>query len=244
MNTLSNEIKEFYDTKVPAEYGSDYERQRWFKNPVAEAGFYMTKSTVERVLSGKSFSSCFELGPGAGTWTKSICEKNPEVELTLLDISEKMLEMSKSSLAGKCSDVSFIRSDFLEFTPSNTYDFFFSSRAIEYVEDKPAAAQKISDLLSSGGSGAVITKYPRYWAAKLRGKNVPNIHQHQITPADFSKYLKQSGLTVTGVRPVILTFPFFNSSLLNKSLHALLGGLPLCFINKPFCESYVIEFTK
>ncbi len=240
---MKNEaIADFYN-QIDQKFGSDYEKERWFRNPVTQSHFRMTTSALTDALKDISFKKCLEVGPGAGTWTKLLLLKEPNAQFTLLDISEKMLSMAKDNV-GMRENVAYVTSDFLKYTEEDSNDLFFSSRAIEYFDDQGAAVLKIPSLMSGGGEGIIITKNPRYWAYKLLGRRIPEMHRTQISAARLKALLTESGLHVTSVRPATVTVPFFKSARLNDVAFKLLRTSWIPFIHSIFAESYLIRFHK
>ena len=71
-----------------------------------------------------------------------------------------MLVQARDGLVDQ-ANVTFVESNLLAFESSQTFDFFFSSRAIEYMSDKRVAIGKIASLLLPGAQGAIITKMPK-----------------------------------------------------------------------------------
>lgn len=245
MNTLRPEdMKEHYNVKVPQKSGDQYEYDRWFKSPEMRSGYEMTRKFIARVLKDVTFSSCFELGPGAGTWTTMLCAHSPSAHIDALDISSQMLKMAKEKTHDSCSEIAFIEDDFLTYEPTREYELFFSSRVIEYMVDKQRMAAQVSRLLSSEGTGILITKHPRYWVDRLRGKDIPEIHKHQVSPKVLAGLFKDAGLEVVSVYPVVLTFPLFHSATLHNLLYSLLGSMRWNFLHPLFCESYGIIVRK
>ncbi len=102
----------------------------------------------------------FELGPGPGTWTKELLTIAPQATYHLVDISEEMLKQAKGNLKG-FPNITFTQSDILDFVPQQQYDFFFSSRIIEYVPDKDRAIKIIASALKPGAYGYLVTKTPQ-----------------------------------------------------------------------------------
>jgi ubiquinone/menaquinone biosynthesis C-methylase UbiE len=232
----------FYNN-IQQKFGTDYETERWFRTPITRSHFKMAHDAIMHALGRVTFTSCIELGPGAGTWTKVLLEKKPSATFTLLDISETMLGIAQQTLHD-AKNVEFVVSDFLAYTPTRTYDLFFSSRALEYILDKQAAMKQIHTLLSKDGQGILITKNPRYWAYKLLGRKIPELHRNQITPKALVLLLEQAGFRVTSLRPATVTVPFFKSATLNTIAFFFLKHTWLPVIHRIFAESYIVHFVK
>jgi ubiquinone/menaquinone biosynthesis C-methylase UbiE len=234
-------IAGFYNN-IEEKFGNDYEEKRWFRSPVTISHFKMATKAISRSLRGVSYERCFELGPGAGTWTKLLLTHEPKASYTLLDISETMLNMAKEALEG-CRSVSFIVHDFLTYQPTDTYDLFFSSRALEYILDKEAAVKKMYTLLRPQGHAVVITKNPRYFAYTLLGRTIPEMHRNQITPHALAQLMRDAGFEVHAIRPATVTVPFCKSAFLNDIAFFFLKSTwsPL---HRILAESYIIHAER
>ncbi|GEM_PF-152024 len=241
----TTEVKKFYNVEMPKKFGADYEFNRWFKTPALEAAYKMTRLAIERhaLSGGKIKQNVFELGPGAGTWSRLLLERKFAKHLDMLDISFQMLSIAKENLK-EYENVSFTESDFLDFYTAKHYDFFFSSRVIEYIPDKKKVVSKISEILSPGGSGFVITKTPKYFTNKLLGRKVSEMHGGQVSPKELRSIFEKSGFSEIKIYPVTMSFPLLRSPVLNTFLYKIFGRAPLNRASEFFSESYGIQFTK
>jgi len=240
----SNNFGEIYNCKV-RQSGGQYEQQRWFKNPVVRAGYEMTAWSIKRHLSGSDlqFKHCLEVGPGPGTWTKLLLNKNPEADYDLVDISSEMLNLAKQNI-GDIPNVKYFLNDFMEFSSGKKYDLFFSSRAIEYFKDKEGAINKIYSLMQPDSSGLIITKTPHYLRAKVSGRKIRDIHLGQIKPSEMRTILMQTGFRNVEIYPATATLPLLRSSYLNKLVFSVFRNFKLNFISQFFSESYIVKFKK
>jgi len=241
MNT--KEVKQAYDHTVKHAFGGEYEYHRWHKSPILRAGFAMTKKTIEQLTDSLRINRAFELGPGAGTWSKLLLGRHQGMRLDAVDISTEMLNLARQNLK-HYEGVTLTEADFLTYQPTSSYDFFFSIRALEYFVDKEPVIQKISSLLASGGRGLIITKIPRYARSALRGRVVSELHQYQIAPRELGALLQKAGCADIAVYPAVLNVPVIVSPLMSRVLYALLGHMRLNMVNAFFAESYAITFTK
>jgi ubiquinone/menaquinone biosynthesis C-methylase UbiE len=236
-------VASFYND-IQQKFGDDYESGRWFRSPVTRSHFKMATTAISEVVSECHFTKCLELGPGAGTWTKLLRTFAPSASYTLLDISDTMLSIAEKNLSADSKNIEFVTSDFLAYETERTYDFFFSSRAIEYIVDKKTAVEKMYALLESEGEGVVITKNPRYWGDRLLGRKTPDLHKNQIAPSALTELLVEAGFTVELLRPVTMTVPFFKCAWLNDIAFALLHRSWFPILNSIFMESYIVHFKK
>lgn len=236
-------VRSLYNTKVPGVFSSEYEYHRWFETPMKHAGYVMTRTIIERYALHEPYASVLELGPGAGTWTKLCLERYPDAEYHLVDISKEMLFLAQEATK-TAAHITYTEADFLKFIPEYTVDFFFSSRAIEYIPDRQKTIETIVSLLSSGGRGFIITKMPHYLRGRLLGKRASSFHSGQISPRVLKKLLRAAGCTDIRMYPVTVNFPFWNSVRLSTFLFRLCSRVPLNLLSACVCESYCVMFRK
>ncbi len=239
----NKQVGKYYNNKIKKDYNNRYEQERWFSSDIRQAGYKMTLATIKKHLSNIRFTHCLELGPGHGTWTTVLMQTNPKARFDLVDISSQMIKLAQAKIGDK-GNIRYFVKDFLEFDPRTHYDFFFSSRAIEYIEPKEKVIKKIADLLVSDSYGFIITKTPHYFRSRLRGRSIPTFHQGQIKPRDLVKFLKKYNCRVLGVYPVTFNFPLLRSARLNMFLYKFFSRLRLNFLSYQFCESYCVKFRK
>lgn len=242
---ISPDPKSFYNHTMPDKVGEDYEHARWHANPILSSQYRMMVDVLRRAVTPTMLSAqhVLEIGPGPGTWTAFLLEANPHAAYELVDISREMLGRASKNLAHR-QKVSFVESDLLALEPSQLFDFFFSSRAIEYMPDKRAAVQKIASLLVSDARGVIITKMPKPFFDRVRGRAVSPLHGAQIAPRVLARLLRENGFVVEKVRVATATVPLIGSALLNRFAYAFLKHIPLFFPLTLFAESYLITFRK
>jgi SAM-dependent methyltransferase len=242
---MTTDPRAFYNDRMPEKQGEDYEHARWHANPLLEAQFQMMTSTLSTLAVPyvQSATSVLEVGPGPGTWTKLLMTANPKAHYTLLDISREMLSRARNALA-QVPNVTYIEDDLTAHRPSGQYDFFFSSRAIEYMPDKERAVAVIEELLARGGYGVVVTKMPKGLLYAIRGRKVPEFHTGQISPTRLAALLRKAGLQVESIRIATATVPGLGSPYLNRAAHTILSRIPLVPLMNLFAESYAIRFRK
>lgn len=237
--------KSFYNETMPRKTGGDYEHARWRTNRILAAQYGMMTDLLHRLVEPKiqQATSILEVGPGPGTWTELLLAANDQASYTLVDISREMLAQAQEKLGGR-TNVSLIESDLISFEASQQYEYFFSSRAIEYMSDKRKVCEKISHLLAPGASGAIITKMPKPIFDRLRGRSVSSLHGAQIAPQALVRLLAGTGLVVEGVHIATATMPLIGSASLNELVYWSLKRLSLFFPLSLFAESYIVTFRK
>ena len=237
--------KKFYDDEMGDKLGDDYETARWKSSPLYAAQYAMTADALKtHVLPAlRAARTILEVGPGPGTWTKLLLKANPVAQYTLVDISKKMLVQARDGLVDQ-ANVTFVESNLLAFESPQTFDFFFSSRAIEYMSDKRATVEKIASLLVPGGRGALITKMPKPFFDRVRGRASRTLHSAQITPSVLARLMRKEGLIVEKIRIATATTPLIGRAAFNELVYRLLKHFPPFFPFTIFAESYLITFRK
>jgi len=239
----NNDVKEYYSGVVSGRYNSDYEKKRWSENSILKADFEMTRRSIKHALLNHSFDSCLEVGPGPGTWTKVLYDNNPKATYQLIDISEAMKDEFLKSFDKKTENITYDLSDFIVYNFTKEYDFFFSSRALEYFDNKQKFVDKVFLALSDGGCGCIISKNPMYSASK---KEIRDFHAGQISATELKKILTSQGFKSVTCRPAIIRLPIISRWFggLSNFLHMISMKLPLQIFPKRIIESYIITFKK
>jgi len=236
----TEQVKEYYNKKL--KNLDSYEQKRWFANDIQKAGHEMTLASIEKHALNDKFTSCLELGPGHGTWTEELLRVNPDANYILLDISSEMLDSVKKRFENK-NNIKYVEGDFLKFETENRYEYFFSSRAIEYIPETKKVIEKIVNSLKDEGSGFIITKTPKYLRARLLGRKVAEFHSGQIDPNKLAKEFKRQNCKAE-LFPVTMSFPVLKSPKLNLFLYKIFSNFKLNFVSQFFSESYCIKFKK
>lgn len=93
-----------------------------------------------------------DLGAGTGILSEYILKKFPKANITLIDISEKMLEVSKLRLKDY-SNIKYISADYLTYDFNEKYDIIISSLSIHHLYDneKLELFRKCYSLLNPNG---------------------------------------------------------------------------------------------
>ncbi|OGZ13043.1 MAG: hypothetical protein A3C93_04585 [Candidatus Lloydbacteria bacterium RIFCSPHIGHO2_02_FULL_54_17] len=242
----NDDIRAFYDRTMPEKLGDDYEHARWFADPLRKAGYDLTKGAIERHVTGDDSLEpvrILELGPGAGTWTKLLLARFPDAYFDLLDISEEMLARAKAALGAK-EHIRYITSDVMQWTPEGKYDYFFSSRVLEYIDDKKGFCVKVFSALEPGGRGFLITKMPHYERERFLGRKTSQFHGGQIAPGALCDELRAAGFIDIDAYPVTTSIPLLHFAWLNLLFGKLFARFTLGPIGMFFAESYCVLFRK
>ena len=246
----NNDVRKFYDSQISEKFDNEYEFRRWHKDPQDRSDYFTIHESIARRIIGVKFADYFELGPGPGTWTTLFYRANPNAAFTLVDISKEMSNQYSLEMR-TLPNVEYIVSDLLDFKESKKIDLFFSSRALEYIEDKKAAIKKISELMRPGAQGYIITKNPER-GLKRRVDSRP-LHQGQISFKELKQLLSENGFSHIEAYPSVVRMP---AGRLFPSWARTLFGEMLYrhYANKKFSESmswlsritesYIVTFVK
>jgi tRNA (cmo5U34)-methyltransferase len=76
-----------------------------------------------------------DLGAGTGLFSAFVLKKYPDAQLTLLDVSDKMLDVARDRFAGN-GNVRYVAADYCTSGISGTFDLIISALSIHHLEDK------------------------------------------------------------------------------------------------------------
>lgn len=128
----------------------DYDRQRKQLIPCFD-DFYGTALSL--VNSRNPSPAIVDLGAGTGLFSEMVLRKYPNAELTLIDLSERMLEQARRRFANR-PNVRFLVADYAEYEFAESYDFVISSLSIHHLAHpaKRKLFRTIHRLLKPGGA--------------------------------------------------------------------------------------------
>lgn len=152
---------------------------------------------LQKLLSGKTFKHCLELGCGTGKnteWLLTICD-----QITAIDLSQGMLEIARNKI--KSDSVVFVEADIIKdwtFAKASTYDLITFSLMLEHIEDLHAVFEKLSKVTAVGSQVYIGELHPfkQYAGSKARfetetGTHVLTCFNHHVT--DFIHAANASG---------------------------------------------------
>ena len=152
--------------------------------------------SLQKILQGKSFKHCLEIGCGTGkntAWLLTICD-----QITAIDLSKGMLDIAKNKI--QSDKVNFIEVDITnDWTFANqTYDLVSFSLMLEHIEDLDAVFQKLAKVSDTGTHVYIGELHPfkQYAGSKARfetetGTQVVTCFNHHVT--DFIQAANDSG---------------------------------------------------
>ena len=152
--------------------------------------------SLQKILQGKSFKHCLEIGCGTGkntAWLLTICD-----QITAIDLSKGMLDIAKNKI--QSDKVNFIEADITnDWTfAKDTYDLVTFSLMLEHIEDLDAVFQKLAKVSDTGTRVYIGELHPfkQYAGSKARfetetGTQVVTCFNHHVT--DFIQAANASG---------------------------------------------------
>lgn len=205
----------------------EYSTQQWFEPSLRSPYLYgITRRRLGEALAKACRERVLEIGTGPGTWTRVIASQS--AQMTAVDISQEMLSRAHDFV--QPYDVRFIHSDVLQLNLAERFDCVVSLRAIEYVVDRAALAEKLSRLVDDEGSLIIVTKTSfslwrgRRWLSSLphflaRRRNLSSVdspqegedngtmYMRRFWPHQLKRLLSEVGFDQFTVRPVIVGLP-------------------------------------
>jgi len=152
--------------------------------------------SLQKILQGKSFKHCLEVGCGTGkntAWLLTICD-----QITAIDLSKGMLDIAKNKI--QSAKVNFSEVDITKdwSFAKDTYDLVTFSLMLEHIEDLDAVFQKLAKVIDTGTRVYIGELHPfkQYAGSKARfetetGTQVVTCFNHHVT--DFIQAANASG---------------------------------------------------
>lgn len=152
---LETKIQEFKESQIDRYiHGySQREAQRLRDQATSVAEFLHFDSIWEEG------SSVLEIGCGVGAQTRIIAKRNPQVQFTSIDISEKSLQMARRTIAKEEIDnVDFRLQDVrsLRIKKRDQYDHLFICFFLEHIPNPLEILKQVRGLVKEGGTITVI----------------------------------------------------------------------------------------
>jgi tRNA (cmo5U34)-methyltransferase len=112
--------------------------------------FYGT--AVSLADAGAPQPRMLDLGAGTGLLASMLMRKHPEARLTLIDLSDKMLEVAKERFRGQ-PGIEYVCRDYTTYVDEGAYDLIVSSLSIHHLSDegKQAVYRNAYASLKPGG---------------------------------------------------------------------------------------------
>lgn len=144
MTSDYSQVKEKFD-----DYARQYDAQSRMLIPCFNDFYSIAVSLAD---TDKQNPSILDVGAGTGLLSSMVLQKIPGARLTLIDISEKMLEGARERLKDRAG-VIYIVDDYSRYRFDKTYDIVLSSLSIHHLADeqKKQLFQTIYSILNPGG---------------------------------------------------------------------------------------------
>ncbi|MFS0868535.1 class I SAM-dependent methyltransferase [Paenibacillus xylanilyticus] len=127
----------------------DYDMQRKQLIPCFNDFYGMALDLME---CSKDNPRILDLGAGTGLLSGMVLQKYPNARITLMDISEKMLEMARRRFADT-DQVQYVVGDYTKHAFTSSYDMIISSLSIHHLThaDKKNVFGTVYKMLKPGG---------------------------------------------------------------------------------------------
>jgi len=206
---MENNVKKQFDQAAPS-----YDDKHGKLIPCYE-DFYGAAVTWADVTNDSPY--ILDLGAGTGRLTGMLLDKYPGAHVTLIDLSEDMLQKARERFAGN-SKLEYIAADYLNYEYDRSYCMVVSSLSIHHLthEDKQALFRKIRSLLKPGGvfvnadqaagsSPAFVAEFKRLWleavtATDLKPEDIEASQKRRLldidaTLTDQLQWLRDAGFS-------------------------------------------------
>lgn len=107
---------------------------------------------LSMIHAATSNPTVLDVGAGTGLFSSLILDKYPEANITLIDLSEKMMEEAKKRFVHS-PNIKYVVSDYTNYEFEHKFDFVISSLSIHHLTDaeKRNMYKRINNLLKDGG---------------------------------------------------------------------------------------------
>lgn len=129
---------------------ANYDKQRKLFIPCYDDYYGIVQSFLK--YNKIKAKSVLDLGAGTGLLTKFIMDVLPHASYTLIDLSEKMLEIAKSRFSD-CHNLNYETKDYVSNFPNGKFDLIVSALSIHHLEEnvKQNLYGRIYDSLNDNG---------------------------------------------------------------------------------------------
>jgi tRNA (cmo5U34)-methyltransferase len=169
------------------ENASQYDDQRKRLIPCFDDFYSIAISIAE---TNTDTPNILDIGAGTGLLSFLILEKFPNAKVTLIDLSEKMLDVAKERLKAN-PNVTYIIDDYTKYKSDEKYDVVISSLSIHHLtgDEKEQLYQNIYSGLNKngvfinadqvlGGTSFIESLYKRDWKYKVENSGLSKEEIH------------------------------------------------------------------
>jgi tRNA (cmo5U34)-methyltransferase len=219
MNFEYSEVKKKFDNNA-----RQYDSQRRKIIPCFDDFYSITVSIAE---TNNTKPKILDIGAGTGLLSSFILEKFPNADLTLIDISEKMIEVAKNRFKEN-PNVTYIIADYTKYRFDEKYDYVISSLSIHHLTDKEKKQLYTSIYSILNNNGVLINAdqvlgstsyidaiYKRDWKLKVENSGLSKeelISAYERTKLDKMSTLEDqlNWLKEIGFLDVDCVYKYFN----------------------------------
>ncbi|MGK7896616.1 MAG: class I SAM-dependent methyltransferase [Xenococcus sp. (in: cyanobacteria)] len=144
-------------------------------------------------------ASILELACGTGELTKLLLERNPQQQITGVDISESMLEIARNKLDAY-PNVSLHHTSVTSLPfDNNSFDIVICANAFHYFPSPQLALAEIKRVLKPEGEVIILDWCRDYWVLKICDrifKFIDPAYQRCYTQAELNRLLKNAGFNL------------------------------------------------
>jgi tRNA (cmo5U34)-methyltransferase len=141
---MNNSIQQKFD-----DISQNYDKQRKVLIPCFD-DFY--NSAISLIETSKQKLKVLDIGGGTGLFSMFLLNKYPEASITIIDISEKMLDIARLRFRDN-PNIKYLVEDYTEYNFTEKYDVIISALSIHHLthEQKEAMYKKCYYMLNSEG---------------------------------------------------------------------------------------------
>lgn len=129
-------------------------------------------TAYDAFLCGRTMQSgkVLDVGVGTGAFSSSWIANSGSNNLTIIDISQNMLNRAQLNLRQKCSKLTSICSPLEGFTKDKKYSAILAAHVIEQCDFPKLAIAQVADMLCVGGKAYFVISKPHWcnWIIWLR----------------------------------------------------------------------------
>lgn len=165
MNTKEH-WENVYETKTP-------DQMSWTQDE------YATSLRLIKSLNADKSAKILDVGGGDGSFVQALLDEGFE-NISVLNISKKVLENAKERLGKSAEKISWIVSDITEFQPVENYDIWHDRATFHFLTDKNDI-QKYVDLLNSNLDGnLIISTFSKDGPLKCSGLEITQYNEEGL----------------------------------------------------------------
>lgn len=160
----------------------DYDRQRRNLIPCFDDFYNIAVSMIEPLTESPKV---LDIGAGTGLFSSYLLGKIPNAKLTLIDISDRMLDVAKQRFKG-ISSLEYIVGDYSQYNFTQEYDIIISALSIHHLTDdqKFELYKKCHSILRPNGvfincdqvlgsTEHLDSMYKQHWKTSIEKSGLP-----------------------------------------------------------------------